>query len=96
MVQRVFRVLLHRVAPPTSKHSEAVSAWGRRWSFCSIVQNSEASVALEYFAYNFIGIHRTLCKNPAITGGVSDQFWEVADLVHSGNPPSWRQKGSRK
>jgi hypothetical protein len=38
-------------------------------------------VALGYFAYNFIKIHRTLRMTPAMAAGVTDRLWDVADLV---------------
>jgi hypothetical protein len=40
-----------------------------------------AAVALGYFAYNFIKIHRTLRCTPAMAAGVTDRLWDVADLV---------------
>ena len=40
-----------------------------------------AAVALNYFAYNFIQIHRTLRTSPAMAAGVTDRLWSVADLV---------------
>lgn len=40
-----------------------------------------AAVALGYFAYNFIKIHRTLRVTPAMAAGVTDQLWDVEDLV---------------
>ena len=39
-----------------------------------------ASVALGYFAYNFIKIHRTLRTSLAMTAGVTDRLWEVSGL----------------
>lgn len=39
------------------------------------------AVALNYFAYNFIRIHRTLRVTPAMAAGVTDRLWDVADLV---------------
>ncbi len=36
---------------------------------------------LDYFAYNFIQIHRTLRTSPAMAAGVTDHLWSVADLV---------------
>jgi hypothetical protein len=45
------------------------------------VQNHEAAVALDYFAYNFIEIHRTLHINPAMASSVTNRLWEVSDLV---------------
>jgi len=40
-----------------------------------------AAVALSYFAYNFIKIHRTLRMSPAMAAGVTDRLWRVEDLV---------------
>ena len=37
--------------------------------------------ALNYFAYNFIKIHRTLRMNSAMAAGVTDRLWDIADLV---------------
>jgi IS1 family transposase len=49
--------------------------------FSRKIQNHEAAVALNYFAYNFIKIHRTLRTSPAMAAGVSNRLWEVSDLV---------------
>ena len=38
-------------------------------------------MALNYFAYNFIKIHRTLRVTPAMAAGVTDRLWDVEDLV---------------
>ena len=38
-------------------------------------------MALNYFAYNFIKIHRTLRMSPAMAAGVADRLREVKDLV---------------
>jgi hypothetical protein len=38
-------------------------------------------VALGYFAYNLIKIHRTLRTTPAMAAGATRKLWEVADLV---------------
>jgi len=45
------------------------------------VENHAAAVALNYFAYNFIQIHRTLRMSPAMAAGVTGHLWSVADLV---------------
>jgi hypothetical protein len=45
------------------------------------IENHEAAVALNYFAYNFIKIHRTLRVSPAMAAGVTDRLWDVSDLV---------------
>ena len=49
--------------------------------FSRKLQNHAAAVALNYFAYNFIKIHRTLRVTPAMAAGVTDRLWEVSDLV---------------
>ena len=40
-----------------------------------------AAVAINYFAYNFIKIHSTLRMSPAMAAGVTDQLFDVCDLV---------------
>ena len=40
-----------------------------------------AATALNYFAYNFIKIHRTLHTSPAMAAGVTDRLWSVEGLV---------------
>jgi hypothetical protein len=49
--------------------------------FSRKLENHEAAVALNYFAYNFIRIHRTLRTSPAMASGVTSKLWEVSDLV---------------
>jgi hypothetical protein len=43
--------------------------------------NHAAATALNYFAYNFIKIHRTLRVSPAMAAGVTARLWSVEDLV---------------
>ena len=49
--------------------------------FSRKVENHMAAVALNYFAYNFIRIHRSLRTTPAMAAGVTTRLWEVSDLV---------------
>ncbi|HLJ28330.1 MAG TPA: DDE-type integrase/transposase/recombinase [Candidatus Angelobacter sp.] len=49
--------------------------------FSRKIENHAASVALGYFAYNFIKIHRTLRMSPAMAAGVVNRLFEVSDLV---------------
>jgi hypothetical protein len=49
--------------------------------FSRKVENHAAATALNYFAYNFIKIHRTLRTSPAMAASVTDRLWEVSDLV---------------
>jgi hypothetical protein len=41
-----------------------------------------AAVAINYFAYNFIKIHRTLRVAPAMAAGVTTRLFDVMDLVN--------------
>jgi hypothetical protein len=49
--------------------------------FSRKLENHVAAVALQYFVYNFIRIHRTLRTTPAMAAGVTTKLWEVSDLV---------------
>ena len=49
--------------------------------FSRKLRNHVAATALNYFAYNFIKIHRTLRMSPAMAAGVTDRLWDVNDLV---------------
>jgi IS1 family transposase len=50
-------------------------------AFSKKIENHIAAIALGYFAYNFIKIHRTLRMTPAMAAGVTDRLWDVDDLV---------------
>jgi len=47
--------------------------------FLRINCKAQKKVALNYFAYNFIKIHRTLRVSPAMAAGVTDRLWSVED-----------------
>jgi IS1 family transposase len=49
--------------------------------FSRKMENHAAAVALYYFAYNFIRIHRSLRVSPAMAAGVTDHLWSVSELV---------------
>lgn len=49
--------------------------------FSKKIENHAAALALHYFAYNFIRIHRTLRCTPAMAAGVTHRLWDVGDLV---------------
>jgi IS1 family transposase len=49
--------------------------------FSRKIQNHAAAIALNYFAYNFIKIHRTLRVTPAMAAGVTDRLWDSSDLI---------------
>jgi hypothetical protein len=49
--------------------------------FSRKIENHAAAIALNYFAYNFIKIHRTLRVTPAMAAGDTDRLWDAGDLV---------------
>jgi hypothetical protein len=49
--------------------------------FSRKIENHMAAVAINYFAYNFIKIHRTLRMSPAMAAGVTSRLFDVSDLV---------------
>jgi hypothetical protein len=49
--------------------------------FSRKMENHAAATALNYFAYNFIKIHRTLRTSPAMAAGVTDRLCSVDDLA---------------
>jgi len=68
------------------RHNLSVRMTVRRFTrltnaFSKKIENHIASVALGYFSYNFIKIHRTLRTTPAMAAGVTNRLWEVEDLV---------------
>lgn len=69
------------------RHNWTVRTNMRRYTrlsngFSRKVENHAAAVALNYFAYNFIQIHRTLRMTPAMAAGITDHLWSVQDLVN--------------
>lgn len=68
------------------RHNWSVRTAMRRYTrlpngFSRKIENHAAAVALNYFAYNFIKIHRTLRVSPAMAAGVTDHLWDVDELV---------------
>ena len=63
--------------------------------FSRKLRNHVASVALNYFAYNFIQIHRSLRTSPAQAAGVTDRLWSVADLVALWESYEVRNQGAK-
>lgn len=68
------------------RHNWSVRTSMRRYTrlsngFSRKIENHAAAIALNYFAYNFIQIHRTLRTSPAMAAGVTNRLWSVADLV---------------
>src|ERR1035438_9768858 len=81
-----------------ARHNLSVRLTNRRFTrltnaFSKKLDNHSASVALGYFAYNFIKINRTLRTTPAMAAGVTNRLWDVADLVTAWE--SWERRGER-
>ncbi len=49
--------------------------------FSRKIENHMAAVAINYFAYNFIKIHRTLRVTPAMEAGIVSRPYDLVDLV---------------
>lgn len=49
--------------------------------FSKKVENHAYAVALHMMYYNFVRVHSKLRMSPAMTAGVADRLWEVADIV---------------
>jgi hypothetical protein len=43
-------------------------------------ENHAGATAINYFAYNFLKIHRTLRTSPAIASGVTNRRWSDLTL----------------
>jgi len=50
-------------------------------AFSKKLANLEHAVALYFFHYNFIRVHQTLRKTPAMAAGIADHRWTMEDLV---------------
>jgi hypothetical protein len=55
--------------------------WGMCNGFSRKIENHAAAVVQNWFAYNFIEIHRTLRTSSAMAAGLTDRLWDVAGLV---------------
>jgi len=49
--------------------------------FSKKVENHGHAVALYFFHYNFIRIHKTLRVTPAMEAGIADHVWSFDELV---------------
>jgi hypothetical protein len=69
---------------PRTDKMVAAAIRGHRRFYKRLIMCSDshaAATALNYFAYNFIKIHRTLRVSPAMAAGVTDRLSSVEDLV---------------
>ncbi len=50
-------------------------------AFSKKIENHIAAIAIHYFHYNFVRIHKTLRVTPAMAARVTDRLWEIVDMV---------------
>lgn len=50
-------------------------------AFSKSLEYHKYALALRYFYYNFVHIHKTLRITPAMAAGVTDRLWSMAELV---------------
>jgi hypothetical protein len=49
--------------------------------FSKKLENLKAALALHFAWHNLVRIHRTLRVTPAMAAGVTDQVWEMGELL---------------
>jgi len=49
--------------------------------FSKKLDNLKAAIALHFFHYNFVRIHRTLEVTPAMQAGLTDHLWSMGELL---------------
>lgn len=80
------------------RHNLSVRMTVRRFTrltnaFSKKVENHSAAVALGYFSYNFIKIHRTLRVTPAMAAGVTPHLWDALMLANAFG--AWQERERR-
>jgi hypothetical protein len=50
-------------------------------AFSKKMESHANAMALHFFYYNFVRIHKTLKVTPAMAAGVTNRLWEVSDMV---------------
>jgi len=50
-------------------------------AFSKKVENLGHAVSLHFMYYNFCRIHRTLRITPALEAGITDQLWDIENIV---------------
>lgn len=50
-------------------------------AFSKKIENHAYAVALHYMHYNFCRLHQSLKATPAMAAGITDQLWEIGDIV---------------
>ena len=50
-------------------------------AFSKKIENHAHAIALHYMHYNFCRLHQALKVTPAMAAGVTDELWEIGDIV---------------
>jgi IS1 family transposase len=50
-------------------------------AFSKKIDNLKHAVALHFMYYNFVRVHKTLGKTPAMAAGITDHTWTIADII---------------
>jgi IS1 family transposase len=64
-------------------------------AFSKKIENHTYAVALHFFHYNFVRIHKSLRMTPAMAVGVTDTLWSVDDLIAMADA-YWAEKNPPK
>jgi hypothetical protein len=59
-------------------------------AFSKKLENHIHALAIYFFVYNFVRIHKTLKTTPALQAGITDKLWSMDDLaamVEASEPP---------
>jgi hypothetical protein len=49
--------------------------------FSKKIENHAHMVALHFMVYNFVRIHGSLRRSPAMAAGISERLWGIGDIV---------------
>jgi IS1 family transposase len=65
-------------------------------AFSKKIDNHVHALSLYFVFYNFVRIHKTLKVSPAMAAGVSDNLWEMEDIVQLIDAYEERKRQSKK
>ncbi len=49
--------------------------------FSKKIENHAHAIAIHYFHYNFVRIHKSLRCTPAMAAGVTSKLWDISDMI---------------
>ena len=54
-------------------------------AFSKKIESHAHAVAIHFMYYDFVRIHKTLRVTPAMAAGMTDNLWEIEDIVQLAN-----------